>query len=70
MIVTWPVRQLFPRLENSATARDIYRLAQVFVDQFIASYDQPGSKPPQGGGLGNLATGFKAAKFAKQQVSV
>lgn len=31
----------FSRLENAATARDIYRLAQVFVDQFIASYDQP-----------------------------
>ena len=31
----------FSRLENAATIRDIYRLAQVFVDQFIASYDQP-----------------------------
>lgn len=31
----------FSRLENAATAKDIYRLAQAFVDQFIASYAQP-----------------------------
>lgn len=30
----------FSRLENAATARDIYRLAQAFVEQFIASYAQ------------------------------
>jgi len=27
----------FSRLENSTSAKDIYRMAQVFVDQFIAS---------------------------------
>jgi len=31
------------RLENAATTKDIYRMAQAFIDQFIASYD----KPPQ-----------------------
>ncbi len=31
----------FSRLENATTPRDIYRLARVFVDQFIASYSQP-----------------------------
>jgi hypothetical protein len=31
----------FSRLENAATTQDIYRLAQAFVDQFIASYSQP-----------------------------
>jgi len=31
----------FSRLENAATARDIYRLAKAFVDQFIASYAKP-----------------------------
>jgi hypothetical protein len=30
----------FSRLENAATARDIYRLARAFVDQFVASYAQ------------------------------
>jgi hypothetical protein len=30
----------FSRLENAATARDIYRLANAFVDQFLASYAQ------------------------------
>ena len=30
----------FSRLENAASAKDIYRLAQAFVDQFIASYSQ------------------------------
>lgn len=29
------------RLENAATARDIYRLAAAFVDHFIASYAKP-----------------------------
>lgn len=33
----------FSRLENAATTKDIYRLAQAFVDQFIASY----AKPPE-----------------------
>lgn len=33
----------FSRLENAATPQDIYRLAQAFVDQFVASY----AKPPQ-----------------------
>jgi len=28
----------FSRLENAASAKDIYRLAQAYVDQFIASY--------------------------------
>jgi Transposase DDE domain group 1 len=28
----------FSRLENAATARDVYRMAKAFVDQFIASY--------------------------------
>jgi hypothetical protein len=28
----------FSRLENAASTKDIYRLAQAFVDQFIASY--------------------------------
>ena len=28
----------FSRLENAATARDVYRLARAFVDQFVASY--------------------------------
>jgi len=28
----------FSRLENAASAKDLYRLAQAFVDQFIASY--------------------------------
>ncbi len=28
----------FLRLENAASAKDLYRLAQAFVDQFIASY--------------------------------
>lgn len=28
----------FSRLENAVTARDLYRLAQAFVEQFIASY--------------------------------
>jgi len=31
----------FSRLENAATTKDIYRIAQAFVDQFIASYAQP-----------------------------
>ena len=31
----------FSRLENAATPRDIYRLAQAFVDQFVASYPAP-----------------------------
>lgn len=31
----------FSRLENAATAQDLYRLAQAFVDQFISSYAQP-----------------------------
>ena len=29
------------RLENAASTQDIYRIAQAFVDQFIASYAQP-----------------------------
>ena len=29
------------RLENAATARDLYRMARAFVDQFIASYASP-----------------------------
>lgn len=29
------------RLENAATARDLYRLAQAFVEQFVASYAEP-----------------------------
>jgi hypothetical protein len=33
----------FSRLENAATPRDLFRLAQTFVDQFIAGY----AKPPQ-----------------------
>ena len=31
----------FSRLENAATRKDLYRLAQAFVDQFIASYATP-----------------------------
>mgnify|MGYP001585496107 CR=1 FL=1 len=31
----------FSRLENAATAKDIYRMAKAFVDQFIASYATP-----------------------------
>jgi hypothetical protein len=31
----------FSRLENAATPRDLYRMAGVFVDQFIASYATP-----------------------------
>ena len=31
----------FSRLENAASTKDIYRLAQAFVDQFIASYPKP-----------------------------
>ena len=31
----------FSRLENAATPRDLYRMAGVFVDQFINSYAQP-----------------------------
>jgi len=31
----------FSRLENGASTKDIYRLAQAFVDQFIASYAKP-----------------------------
>jgi len=31
----------FSRLENAATPRDLYRMAQVFVDQFIGSYAKP-----------------------------
>ena len=31
----------FSRLENAASTKDIYRLAQAFVDQFIASYPTP-----------------------------
>ena len=30
----------FSRLENAATSRDLYRLAQVFVDQFIGSFSK------------------------------
>lgn len=33
----------FSRLENAATPQDIFRMAQAFVDHFIASY----AKPPQ-----------------------
>lgn len=33
----------FSRLENAASTKDIYRIAQAFVDQFTASY----SKPPK-----------------------
>ena len=33
----------FSRLENAATPQDLFRLAQAFVDHFIASY----AKPPQ-----------------------
>ena len=29
------------RFENSITTKDIYRIAEVFVDQFVASYDTP-----------------------------
>lgn len=31
----------FSRLENAATPRDLYRMAQAFVDQFVASYAKP-----------------------------
>ena len=31
----------FSRLENAATPRDLYRMAQVFVDQFVHSYAKP-----------------------------
>jgi len=31
----------FSRLENAASTKDIYRIAQAFVDQFIASYPKP-----------------------------
>ena len=31
----------FSRLENAATPQDLFRLAQAFVDQFIASYAKP-----------------------------
>ena len=31
----------FSCLENAATARDVYRMAKAFVDQFIASYAKP-----------------------------
>jgi len=31
----------FSRLENAASRKDIYRMAQAFVDQFIASYPKP-----------------------------
>lgn len=31
----------FSRLENAATPRDLYRMAQAFVDQFIDSYAKP-----------------------------
>ena len=31
----------FSRLENAASTKDIYRLAQAFVDQFITSYPKP-----------------------------
>ena len=31
----------FSRLENAATRKDLYRLAQAFVDQFIESYAKP-----------------------------
>jgi hypothetical protein len=31
----------FSRLENAVTPRDLYRMAQAFVDQFIASYASP-----------------------------
>jgi hypothetical protein len=31
----------FSRLENAVSSPDLYRLAQAFVDQFIASYAQP-----------------------------
>lgn len=31
----------FSRLENAASTKDIYRIAQAFVDQFIASYAAP-----------------------------
>lgn len=31
----------FSRLENAATTRDIYRLANAFIEQFIASYARP-----------------------------
>lgn len=30
----------FSRLENAVSAKDVYRLAQAFVDQFIASYPE------------------------------
>ena len=29
------------RFENSITKKDLYRIAEVFVDQFVASYDTP-----------------------------
>jgi hypothetical protein len=31
----------FSRLENAATAKDLYRIARAFVDQFIAGYAEP-----------------------------
>ena len=31
----------FSRLENTVSSPDLYRLAQAFVDQFMASYAQP-----------------------------
>lgn len=31
----------FSRLENATTARDLYRLAEAFVEQFVNSYDKP-----------------------------
>ena len=33
----------FSRLENAATVRDLYRLADAFVEQFVQSYDKPPS---------------------------
>ena len=33
----------FSRLENAATRKDIYRMAQAFGEQFIASYSKPPS---------------------------
>jgi len=31
----------FSRFENAATKKDLYRIAQAFIDQFVASYAEP-----------------------------
>ena len=37
----WPVSQPMSRFENGLSRTDLYRIAEVFLDIFIESYEEP-----------------------------